>query len=945
MAHARTRLLANSFVIRRGVLLSGALACISHATIFASFQGWNANVAHAQEVGGMAQANPESQARGYKLPPDAMRRVLDTKPTPSVSMSPDGKWLVLMERISLPPVADLAAPMVKLAGSRVNPNTNGPHGPRRITGFTIRNVQDGSERKVELPIDANLSGPGWMPAGDAGATDGESRFIFSMTTDRGKEAEKANGIELWVCDVERATARSLTKLDPKAEEIAQGMKPTALNAATGASARWMPNRVEVMIRRVPDGRGKMPERPRTPTGPIMQETRGEAAPVRTYQDMLTDAYDADVFDWIMPSQLTLINVETGARRDVGVPAIFADATPSPDGKFVLVSRVVPPYSYQVPWSLFPEVVEVWDVATGAVVKEIAKVELRETIPTQGVETGPRGFEWADAMDAMLVWAEALDGGDPRAKVPHRDRVMTLGSPFTGEARELLKVEHRFRGLSWLETENDEMKGGSENVLQAMLGEFDRDRRRTKTWLIEVADEAGGAASSAGGTVLAREPRLLFDRSVNDLYSDPGQPLADVAPNGSVLIKVRDGHVFLRGEGASKEGNRPFLDVMSLGEGFAKQRLWQNTGEEYERVVDLLENEVDSERARAGSKAGYRLVTSHETKMSPPNMRVREGGARTLTDAAGEPVFQSFAGEARAITAFTDPLPELRQIQKRVLTYSREDGVPLSATLYTPPGYVEGTRLPLFVWAYPNEVSDAATAGQLSDSPYRFTQIGGSSHLFVLLAGYAVMDDASMPVVGDPETVNDTFVTQIVSSAKAAIDIAAELGVADSTRVAIGGHSYGAFMTANLLAHAPKGMFKAGIARSGAYNRTLTPFGFQSERRSFWEAQDVYMKLSPFTYADKIKTPLLLTHGQIDNNPGTFPIQSERLFQAINGTGGTARLVVLPYEGHGYAARESVQHVLAEMVEWMDTYVKPVEDGASDGLSEGARSGLAEEVVR
>jgi dipeptidyl aminopeptidase/acylaminoacyl peptidase len=815
---------------------------------------WGISVSSAQESG------------GYRQPPEAIRAVLDAPPTPSVSISPDGSCLALLHLRGLPPIEDLAAPMLRLGGSRLNPLTSGPHGPRRVVGITLRSFPVGGgfeDRPVTLPEGANLSGLAWSADG---------RYaLFSNT--------RADGIDAWVLDARTGSARLIAR---------------DVNAAAGGSMRWMPDQRRVLVRFVPAGRGAMPERPLRPAGPVIQDaSTGEAAPVRTYQDLLTDAHDEALFDWIMPSQLAIVDIATGARRDIGPAGIYAAAAPSPSGEYLLVARIERPYSYQVPSSLFPQVWEVWSVGSGEVVKEIARVPLRENIPTQGVQTGPRGIEWVDVRDATLLWAEALDGGDPRAKAEHRDRLMTWAAPFAGEPREFLRVQHRFSGLSWLE------EAAGATTSRAMLTEFERERRWTRTFLVE----ADASMAPTG------ERRVVFDRSMNDRYNNPGTPITDRTARGASVIKVRDGAVYLAGQGASPEGDRPFLDVMSLAD-FSTRRLWRSEGEQYESVIDVID--------APGGRGGQLLLTSHESLTSPPNVRVRTLG----TDGV--------LGEPRALTEFTDPTPQLREIRKEIVTYTRSDGVPLSATIYTPPGYNGRTRLPLIVWAYPNEVLDPSTAGQVSGSPYRFTRIGGTSHLFLTLAGYAVMDDAAMPVVGDPETVNDTFVTQIVANAQAAIDKATAMGIADPRRVGVAGHSYGAFMTANLLAHAPPGMFRAGIGRSGAYNRTLTPFGFQSERRSFWEARDVYMTLSPFTYADKIKTPLLLIHGQIDNNSGTFPMQSERLFQAVKGQGGTVRLVMLPHESHGYAARESVGHVLAEMVDWFDRYVKPFQspDGAS-----------------
>ncbi len=790
-----------------------------------------------------------SAQTSYKTPPEPIRKVLDTPPTPGVSVNPVHTHLLLLHRRALPPVSDLSAPMLRLGGSRINPDTNGPHGPRRLTGFTLRDLSTGKEIPLEIPADANVGSPSWNADG--------SRFLFTITLD--------NGIELWAGDLSGEIRR---------------LTGPMLNAAGSASAQWMPDQKSVLALLVPAGRGPMPQEPRTPAGPAIQESDGRIAPAMTFQDLLKNEHDERLFDWVMTAQLVHIDIETGAQRSIGAPAIYGEVSPSPSGEFLLISRVQRPYSYSIGWGSFPETYEVVDFKTGAAVRQIAQVPLRDNIPIQGVQTGPRGIGWIETRPATLMWAEALDGGDPRAKVPHRDRLLTFAAPFGGEPREWMKIEHRFRGATFLE------RTAASAGDRAMVSEFERERRWARTWLVGLDAEGGSAG----------EARLVFDRSVNDRYNDPGSPVMKRLAHGGGAIRVEDEHVYLRGEGATPEGSRPFLDRMSLAD-FKAQRLWRNEGECYETVVSLVE--------RQGRVASF--MTSRESLTEPPNLFER-----------------GLAGDAppKAVTTFPDPLSELRKIRKEIVKYTRDDGTPLSATMYLPPDYREGERLPLLIWAYPNEVSDAATAGQVAGSPYRFTQIGGSSHLFLLLAGYAVMDDASMPVIGDPETMNDTFVKQIVANAKAAIDKATEMGVADPTRVAVAGHSYGAFMTANLLAHAPEGMFRAGCARSGAFNRTLTPFGFQSERRSFWEARDVYLNLSPFTYADRIKTPLLIIHGAIDNNPGTHTMQSERLFQAIKGNGGTARLVLLPHESHGYMARESVLHTLAEMIEWFDKYVKP-----------------------
>ncbi len=801
-------------------------------------------------------ARAQAGAPTYKTPPAQIVKALETPPLPGVSLDPTRKTMVLIDRVTLPPVSDLAQPMLRLAGDRYNAATNGAFGPRVYVGFTIKDVATGKERRVALPAESDLSGPSWSPDG--------SRFTFTRTT--------ASTIELWVCDIQSGAAKKLAE---------------GLNEASGATARWMPDGNRLLCRFVPAKRGPQPQAPATPPGPVVQETSGVTAQVRTYQDLLLNAHDEAVWDWLMTTQAAYIDARTGARNDLGQPANFSGLDPSPDGKYLLVSKTLRPYSYLVPAGLFPESNEVWDAATGRTVATLSAFPLREDIPIEGVQKGPRNYQWRDTAGSTLLYVEALDGGDPKNKVTQRDAVFVLDAPFTGTGREWFRTEHRFMGVSWMDVTGDVAAATPGPVMGGrglcLVGEYDRDKRWSKTWLYD-ADHPQIA------------PRLVWDRSVRDRYSNPGSPLTTRLPNGRTVIRVLPTDavntapsLYLAGQGATPEGDRPFLDRMPLSD-LKPKRLWRNEGECYETVIDVLTD--------------GRAMTSYETRTEVANYCTRD-----LTTGARTP-----------ITAFVDPVPELRRVKKELVKYTRADGVELSATMYTPAGWEPAQGpLPMLVWAYPLEFNDKGTAGQVAGSSYRFTNIGGLSHLFMLTQGYAVMDEATMPIVGDPETMNDTFVEQITMSAQAAIDKAAAMGVGDRNRVAVGGHSYGAFMTANLLAHT--NLFKAGIARSGAYNRTLTPFGFQGERRTYWEAPEVYAKLSPFTFASKIKAPLLMTHGQLDSNPGTFPVQSERLYAAIKGNGGTARLVLLPYEDHGYSAKESVFQVQAEMVEWLDKYVK------------------------
>ena len=628
--------------------------------------------------------------------------------------------------------------------------------------------------------------------------------------------------------------------------------------------RWRSDNHTLLVSMVPPNRGNAPDPPAVPPGPNVDESYGKTSRPPTYQDLLRTPYDEDLFEYYSTSQLALVDIRTGSVTTIGSPGMIWSSEFSPNEQYIAVLRLTRPFSYRVPYAYFSRSMEIWDTK-GTVVRTIAELPVSDDIPTQGVPKGPRSARWQELRDARLLWVEALDDGDPLNKVPFRDRLLALDAPFTETPKELMKIQNRFSRLDFLAVKD-----------LVTLREYDRDRRWQKVSLLSLASPS--------------IQDVLFDLSVNDAYNDPGSPVYRTDPSGQRTI-VQDGDwIAMAGRGASPDGDRPFLRQFNVKSKKTRE-LFRSSTSSYETFV-----------AFAG-EGQERIITRYEDPSAPPNYFLTDLRSNSRT----------------ALTAFPDPAPQLTGLQKQLLTYSRNDGVLLSGTLYLPPSYEPGKRLPLVVWAYPLEYTDASTAGQVRGSPNMFTFFRGTSPLFYVTRGYALLMNATMPVVGDPETVNNTFVEQIVASAKAAIDTLDVMGIADPRRVLVSGHSYGAFMTANLLAHSD--LFAAGIARSGAYNRTLTPFGFQSERRSFWEAPELYFRVSPFMHADKINEPLLLIHGEADNNSGTFPIQSERMFQAIKGNGGSVKLVMLPSESHGYSARESVLHVLAESLEWADTYVK------------------------
>lgn len=795
---------------------------------------WSVGLLVTSLVGATARdASAQSAASGYQVPPKVIVDILDAPPPPTVEVSPTNDVIALLERASMPTIAELSQPMLRIAGRRINPRTNGPHRAQTSRSILLKVIADGSERKVTLPPNPALSWVGFSPDG--------KRFAFTQT--------RESGIELWIGDTATGQARSASTAQ--------------LNAALTAPCEWVGEGAALLCAFVAPNRGTAPPTPMVPSGPNIQEHRGAVAPVRTYQDLLSSAHDEALFDYYATSQLAYVDAATGQRTPVGAPAIFESVAPSPDGNYILVSRVKRPYSWLVPYTNFPSAVEVWD-RKGAVSKLIADLPIADTVPNSGVLPGPRSYQWQPLAPATVVWAEALDNGDPRNKVPHRDKVMTLSAPFSAAPVELARTEFRFGGISWTDAG------------VTMLTENDRATRKTRTWLI---DQPGAT------------PRKLWDRSQEDQYGNPGTPQrSDRASGNSTVMQTAD-NIYLTGNGASPEGARPFASRLNI-KTMATERIFQTTGRTYESVIAVLSDD------------GSKILTRYESRTEPPNIFYRDLTANTR----------------RALTNYTDPAPQLQGVQKQLVTYKRADGVELSATLITPPGWTpDKGRLPTLLWAYPREFTDPSTAGQVTGSPNRYTAISGASHLLFLTQGYAIIDDPTMPIVGPGETANDTYVKQLVDSAQAAVTKAYDMGVTDRDRVVVGGHSYGGFMTANLLAHSD--IFAAGIARSGAYNRTLTPFGFQNETRTFWEAPDVYAKMSPFWHAHKIKEPILLIHGELDNNSGTFPIQSERLYMALKGHGGTARYVTLPYESHGYAARESNMHVVAETLNWLDKYVK------------------------
>ena len=775
----------------------------------------------------------------YKMPPKAIADLVDAPGTPGVSVSPNKKHILILERSSLPSIEELSQPELRLAGLRINPATNGRSRTRYYTGMIIQDMDSGKQKRVKgLPKNGRISNVSWSP--------NAKHIAMTVTHDA--------QINLYLVKAASGRASLLLK--------------APLNAIYGSPFSWLSDSKSILAKTILSGRGEPPRSSLVPQGPVIQENMGKVAPVRTYQDLLTNAQDEALFAYYMNAQMVLVNLK-GKAKNIGKPGMIRFAEPSPNGKYILMKTIHRPFSYLVPVYRFPMRIDVSDIH-GKTISVLRDMPLAESLPKGfgAVLTGPRSFGWRADAGAVIYYVNALDGGDPKAAADFRDEIFTMDAPFNQSAQFVMQLDLRYAGIFW----------GNDHIALAYTREW--GTRRTTTWMMNPDKPA--------------TPKKIIDRLYEDRYSDPGSPMLHRNKYGrNVLLFGQDGEtVFLSGVGSSSEGDRPFVDEFNLMNGQSK-RLWRSAAPYYERPVTMIDGEKQV------------VLTSRETTEEPVNYYLRN-----MVDGSVDPV-----------TNFTHPYPQMKGVYKEMITYKRYDGIDLSATLYLPPGRKPGDGpLPLLMWAYPREFKTAKAASQVVGSPHRFVRISPTSPLIMLSYGYAVLSGPTMPVIGEGDKEpNDTYIKQLVSSAQAAADEMVKREITTRDQMAIGGHSYGAFMVANLLAHSD--IYQAGVARSGAYNRTLTPFGFQAEERTFWEAPEVYFAMSPFMHTQKVNEPILLIHGEADNNSGTFPVQSKRYYHALKGHGATAKLVMLPHESHGYRARESVMHMLWETANWLDTYVK------------------------
>lgn len=772
----------------------------------------------------------------YQTPPKELADLLLAKPTPSVSVDSKGEWMLLIERNNYPSVEEMAQPELRIAGLRINPNNFSPSRQNFINNLTLKNIKSGKSYPISgLPKNLLAANVSWSP--------NEKKIAFTNNT--------STLVELYVVDVLTQKANKINK--------------TNLNTVIGNAFTWSDDQT-IFYQTIVSPASMLPKKSLMPKGPTVQENLGKSAPSRTYQDLIKTPYDEDLFEFLATSQL--VKNVNGVETKIGKPSITNTFSLSADNKYFLSRTIKKPFSYLVPAFGFNSTVSIYD-NTGKLVKVLAELPSSELSPSgfDNIMNVPNRFDWRDDEAATITWSMPLDSGKYKNKMDYHDIVYMLKAPFTSTPIELCKTKYRYAGITW---GNAEVAFVRENLQSKQVNKI--SKLNPSTGIMEI----------------------LFERSNNDAYNSPGNPVLAKNKFSRNVIEIIDNKILLNNTtGSSPKGDLPFLSSYNLTTNETKQ-LWRCNEESFEMITDV----VDAEKMI--------VLTRRETQTDVPNYFLKNLINNTT----------------QQLTNFENPYPQMIGVKKEKVLYKRADGVDLTGNLYLPKGYdaIKDGPLPVIIWAYPREFENAKDAAQIRGSNYTFTRINYGSPIFWVTQGYAILDNAEMPIVGvEGKKPNDNFIDQLQMNAEAAINYLSKLGVGDKNRVAVGGHSYGAFMTANLLAHTS--LFKAGIARSGAYNRTLTPFGFQNEDRTYWQAPELYFNMSPFSYADKIKTPLLMIHGEMDNNSGTFPIQSERLYNAIKGHGGTIRFVLLPYESHGYTGKENLLHLLWEENNWLEKYVK------------------------
>lgn len=779
----------------------------------------------------------------FQKPSQEILQLADYERAPSVSLSSNKEWMVLMYRNTYKTLQDLNQEEMRLGGLCINPITNISSTTTFINNIKVKKVSDKLESDVKgLPANANISNLSWSPD--------ETKMAFTHTTE--------NGNELWILDLKTATAKKLTD--------------AVLNANLGNPITWYKNSEKLLIKTLPANRPALIDASKAiPKGPIVSTAEeGVVSQNRTYQDLLKNKTDEANFETLVTAELYTVDLN-GNKKLFKEADMYAGESFSPDGNYILLTTIEKPFSYLVPLNRFPMKTQAYD-NNGNTIALVNDIPLNEIMPKgfMAVRKGKRSMSWRADKPASLFFVEALDEGDPANVVEKRDALYSWDAPFNNSPELLTKTTQRFAGIVW----------GDETT--AIIYDQWYDTRNIKTYLFNPSTK--------------EDLKVIWDRNSQDIYSDPGSFQTKKNQFGRYTLQKEGNKMFLIGDGYTRDGQFPFIDEFDA-QTMQTKRLYQASHtdkiESISEIIDIKKGEI---------------LVNIQSKNDYPNYYFRN-----IKNKKG----------LKQITFNENPFESIKDVHKEVIKYKRKDGVELSGTLYLPAGYNRKNpteKLPLLIWAYPAEYKDKNSAGQSTANPNEFTFPYYGSFVYWAAKGYAVLDDAAFPIIGEgDEEPNDTFIEQLIMNAEAAIDAVDQLGYIDRKRVGVGGHSYGAFMTANLLSHTD--LFACGIARSGAYNRTLTPFGFQREQRNYWEVPEVYNRMSPFMNAEKMKTPMLLVHGEADNNPGTFTLQTERYYQALKGLGAPVRMVILPKESHSYFAKDNILHLLWEQEQFLDKHLK------------------------
>lgn len=773
--------------------------------------------------------------------------------SPESYFDPQRKRVLMVWWKKFPSIKRMSNPYLKLAGVRFDPITRKKRGGRGDYGInkcaqkmSLFDLETKQDVLIGLPKDTCSDQFKWSADG--------AHFAFQNTTD--------SQVNLWTYNVSKNKLKQLKKI--------------RINTILSNGFRWMPDQKHLLVKMVPKSNTETFSTQNSPIAPTILVADGNKGKSSTYEtrDVLKNPKDEDMFEYYGTSQLGVVNIKSGKLRLIGAPSVFSSLSVSPNGQFILTKAIERPYSYVTTYVNFAQSINIYDQKSNTY--HVTRLTKAERIPIRGVRQGPRRFRWAPTQKPTLLYTEALDKGDLQIKVSHRDQINTLSFPFElKSSKKLTKTKQRSWGFDWTDNPN-----------LSFLWEYNQNKQWIDIYKINIQDPA--------------KKELMWSRSSREKYNHPGRFVKEIQPNGWRFIKTEGDFIFFKGSGATKDGNRPFLDKFNINTK-ETNRLFRSNKNELEYFYRFYPDNTQ------------KFYTWHQSRTSVPNIKLRTLTNPVSSIQEGESAFES---NLSVVTSIKDTAPQIRDIKTQLIRYKRKDNLDLSMKLFLPPGYQEGDKVPTVLISYPVDFASRESAGQVSTSPNTFLRLRGIKLL--LLSGYAIAD-ATFPIVGDPLKAYDTYIEQLIDNAQAAVDILLKKGITTKNQIGVTGHSHGGLMTANLIAHT--NLFRAGMANAGSYNKTFTPFGFQNERRTVWENLDGYIRASPFFMAHKMKAPLLIMHGLDDANPGTTPLQSRKLFEAIRGNGGISKLVLFPHEPHWFSAKESNEHFAYEQLKWFDKYLK------------------------